>query len=159
MIKLGEEQQVTTPDGRVWTLARLELRVVRAWREYVTKQVGDPFATVERYLGKLADEHLLPLLKEAEGIKRQLTCFGMGCPLSQQYLGTEEGVGHLVGLLLKKRHPGHTEEDAFEVAQEVNRRLEETLAVAGGELPPNAGRPAPGEGSRAESTGGNCTVG
>ena len=66
MLKLGEKQTIQTPDGRDWTLGRLELRVVRAWKEYVSGQVGDPFEVVERFVGKISDEHLLPLLREAQ---------------------------------------------------------------------------------------------
>lgn len=158
MLKLGEEQTVTTPDGRTWTLSRLELRHVRAFREYVVKAEGDPFEVVERFLGKLADSELMPLLKEAEKVRDQLRAFSMGCPLAQRHLGTEEGLSMLVGALLKKRHPDATEEDAFGVAVEVNRRLDEVLKAAQGELPPNGDGRVSQEASPAASTGGKSTA-
>ena len=160
MLKLGEQQTVVTPDGKAWTLGRLELRIVRAWKEYVAGQVGDPFEVVERFVGKVADSHLVVMLKEAEAVRDQLRCFSMGCMLSQKYLGTEEGLTHFVGLLLRKAHPKVTEEDTYSVALEVNRQLEEVLKKAAGELPPNAAGPvSPEADGRASSTGGNSTGG
>jgi hypothetical protein len=159
MLKLGEKQTITTPDGRSWTLGRLELRVVRQWKEWVAARVGDPFETVERFLGMVGDDRLMPMLRDAEKIRDQLRCFSMGCELSQRHLATEEGLAHFVGLLLKGAHPAITEEDVFAVAVEVNNRLAEVLQTAAGELPPNAGGPAPAVDGRASSTGGNSIAG
>lgn len=156
MLKLGEEQVIQTPDGREWTLSRMELKVIRAWREYVQKREGDPFTIVDRYLGRVKDELLMPLLKDGEEVKHQLACFSLGCPLSQRHIATEEGLSYLVGLLLKKAHPQATEEDAYAVADAVNRRLAEVLETAGGEVPPNAAAPAAA--SRGDSTGGKSTA-
>lgn len=143
MLKLGEEQEIQTPDGRRWRLSRLELRHVRAFREWVETRIGDPFQVVERFLGKLDDSQLMPLLKEAEQVKHQLRAFSMGCPLAIEHLGTEEGVTYLVSLLLARHHHPVVEEDAWEVALEVDRRRAEVLERAQGKLPPNAEAPAP----------------
>ncbi|HEX5272707.1 MAG TPA: hypothetical protein VFW33_19555 [Gemmataceae bacterium] len=162
MLKLGEEQQIQTPDGREWTLGRLELRTVRAWRDYIRKQIGDPFATVDRYLGKVKDELLMPLLKEAEEVKRQLACFGMGTPLSWQFLVSEEGGAVLVGLLLKKAHPNATEDEVFEVSLAVAKKMAEVLEKAGGTVPPNAAAPAAesrGDSIGGKFSGGSCSGG
>lgn len=156
MLKLGEEQTIQTPDGREWTLGRLDLKVIRAWREYVQKREGDPFAVVDRYLGKIKDELLMPMLKDAEEVKKQLACFGFGSPLSQKYVATEEGLTVLTGLLLKKAHPTASEEDAFAVADAFSARVAEVLETAGGTVPPNAAAPAPE--SRGDSTGGKSTA-
>lgn len=159
MLKLGEKQTITLPDGRSFTLGRLELRVVRQWREWVAMRVGDPFDLVERFLGKVGDERLMPLLKDAEKVRDQLRCFSMGCELSQRHLATEEGLAYFVGLLLQGAHPKVTEEDIFAVAVEVNNRLAEVLSRAAGELPPNDGGPVPAVDGRASSTGGSCSAG
>lgn len=159
MLQLGDVQQVTTPDGRQWELSRLELRHIRAFRDWIKSRVGDPYATVDRFLGKIGDEQLIDMLREAEKVAFQLRNFSMACPLALEHLQTEEGLAFVVGLLLRDRHATHTEADAWQVAQAIERRLAEVLEKAQGALP-NGGSPAePATASPGESTGCGSTPG
>jgi hypothetical protein len=141
MLKLGEEQIIETADGRSWRLGRLELRVVRAFRDWISHRVGDPFAIVERFLGKIGDAALMPYFKEAQDVRDDLTGFSLATKTAGRFLATEEGMAKLVALLLEPAHGKVSEEDAFLVAQAVATKLEAVLSTASGSVP-NAQAPA-----------------
>jgi len=159
LLNLGREQQITTADGRAWTLGRLELRHIRAWRDWIKSQLGDPLEVVERMAAVMEDESVLPLLREAEETRRQLESFSLGCPLAQRFLDSEEGAAQLVWHMLREAHPKADLEDAFAVAQVLAANMNEVLDTAAGSVPNGDGRggPAPSTGMR--STAGSCTAG
>lgn len=160
MFDRGQEQQITTPDGQVWTLSRLELRHIRAWRDWIKSQLGDPLAVVERMAAVMEDESVMPLLREAEGVRRDLESFSLGCLLAQRFMASEEGGAQLVWQLLRPAHPQATLEDAFAVAQVLGKQMAEAMDRASGSVPNGEGReasPAPSTGTR--STAGSCTAG
>ncbi len=158
MISWGEVQNLTTEDGRQWTLDRLEIRLIREFRDWIKVREGDPFALVERFQGKMSDEALMPFFKEAKAIQDDLRAFTLASPLAQKHMATEEGIACLAKLLLKKHHPAATEEDAFLVGQAMGKRMAEVLERAQGS-PPNGESPAGGDAQGRASTGGDFTGG
>lgn len=138
----GQERAITTPDGREWTLGRLEVRLVRAFGVWVAKQEGDPFMYVERYLGKISEAAIMPYFKEAEDTARQLKAFSLACPVARKHLSREEGVAEFYRLLLSAKHPSVTEEDALYVAINDKASLAEAIEHAEGSPPKNAAPPA-----------------
>jgi len=146
MLDFGREQEVVLDDGRRFVLGRLRVRVLRAWRDWVAEQVGDPFADVDRLLGRAPDDEVRALLKVAIDTRDQLRYFSLACPLAQRFLGTELGGAKLFQLLLV-RPEAPTEEDGLDVAFHLFRanRVAEVLRAAQGEgQRPNGGGASPG---------------
>lgn len=149
MISFGEPQKVKVklPDGtfREWTVGRVEIRVIRAFRDWIAERLGDPFAAAERWVDKLPPEQAVLMVREAEQTRDQLASFSLGCPLARRFLATEEGQAVLFQLLLEPAHPDVTEEEAWRVAQALGEKAAEVLAKASGEAgaaPKNAQHPA-----------------
>lgn len=128
MFNPGSETPITLPDGRTFTLGRLEVRHIRALRDFVAAREGDPFELAERFLGKIPQEESLRMIREAEEIKKQLRCFSLACPLAQKHLATEEGLAFLLLQLLRGHHPQATESEALAVGLYLSQ-TEETAAV------------------------------
>lgn len=139
MLSLGKETTVEAL-GRTWRLGRLELRVIREFRDWIAAKVGDPFAKVERVLKFLDKEEGLKRIKEAESIADQLEGFSLQCPLAIQYRQTEEGMAILFRGMLRQHHPDVTDEQAFAVLQAAGEKSQGIVADAQGNLP-NAGQP------------------
>lgn len=138
----GQERVITTPDGKEWTLGRLELRLVRAFGVWVAKREGDPFAIVDRYLGKIGEEALMPHFKEAKDTAAQLKAFSLATPVASKHLATEEGIAELYRLLLSARHPTVSSEEALYVALNDDATLAEAVEHAEGSPAKNAADPA-----------------
>jgi hypothetical protein len=131
----GAEQFITTPDGKKWKLSRLEIRIIRQFRDWIASCEGDPFELVDRYIGKLPDTDIREMMNEAKATWDQLKNFSIGSPLSIKYMQTEEGVFQLVRLLLLENHPGVSDADVFAVTKEVSSRMGEVLETAQGSAP------------------------
>jgi hypothetical protein len=148
MYNPGVEQTISLPDGRVFTLGRLTVGVLRSWRDWIANRVGDPFAYVEKWLGKIPEAESLRQLREAEEVRDQLRYFSLGAPLAARMLGTEEGGAQLLYLLLKAsgKHPNATEDDGLALVLHLaaQQQLGPTLLLAegtdkvGNPLPPAA---------------------
>jgi hypothetical protein len=134
----GQERALTTPDGRAWTLGRLELRLIRSFGEWVKKREGDPFAVIDRYLGKISDDKLMPFFKEARDTQAQLCAFSLATPVASKHLATEEGIAELYRLLLSSHHPKVTSEEALYVALNDEATLAEAIQTAEGSPAKNA---------------------
>ena len=147
---LGREQVVTEADGKTrWTLSVLGPRVIFGFRDWISEQIGDPFAEAERFADKLPAADVLAMVKEAKAVKDQLAGFSIACHLAQQYLKTELGSGMLFKLLLELHHPDVTLEQAFVVlrrfgelklAEGKDGSVASALATATGSVP--NGQPA-----------------
>lgn len=143
----GREQEVTAPDGSRWRLGRLELSRLFAWRDWIARQIGDPYdhaeALIKRFGDVLPREEQIALVKEARATALELQGFSMGSPLAQRFLRSEEGLARLVHGLLLAAQPQATLDDAYAVVQALGTELDATLAKASGEAPgPNAAAPA-----------------
>lgn len=135
--------------------------MLRALKDWITEGVGDPFETVERYLGRVPEAETVRQLKEAEDIRDQLRFFSLACPLAQRAMATEEGAAKLFHLLLLEKDPKATEEDAFEVATHLNQEEQAAAVVAaaqGGTRSSAEGNAQPA-GSGPESAGETSTGG
>lgn len=145
MFNPGAEQQIDLDDGRAFTIGRLEVRHLRAFKEWVAQQEGDPFEVVEKFLGRVPEAESLRQLKEAEQVRDCLKHFSLACPLAQRYLATEEGGARFLRPLLRPAGGKEaTEDDALAVYLHMARRgLAEALERAQGEGPAgNAPAPA-----------------
>lgn len=140
VLQLGKETTIQAL-GKTWTIGRLELRVVREFRDWLKDRLVDPLAIGEQYFRLLPPEEQLARVKEAEAIGRDLKGFSLQCDLARKALATEEGAAKLVQLLLQAHHPDVTMDEAFLVCQEAGPQLERAMASASGSLP-NAETPA-----------------
>lgn len=143
----GSEQEVTLADGRSFTLGRLTVAVLRKFKTWLAGEVGDPFADVERWLGRVSAEESARQLREAEGLRDQLRYFSFATPVAQKALASEEGLAKVFWLLLQARHPQATEEDGLAVALHLVEagRVAAALREAQG-LPEAGGGPGDGDG-------------
>lgn len=143
MHNFGKETTVQA-HGRSWKLARLDLGVIRGFRDWVREQLGDYGAVAERFIDKLPADKAMQLVKDVSEVEKQLRGFTLQCPIAQQYLATESGAAKLVHLLLVKHQPEATEDDAFAIVVELGQEeLRKKLEEAKGEVPGgNAGAPA-----------------
>src|SRR5262249_4996521 len=141
MLQLGKDTQIQA-NGKLYTIARLELRIVRKFKEWVESIVGDPFAQInDKYFDLLPKEEQLALLKQAKQDKDDLACFSLNGPLARRFLQKEEGIAMFGRLMLEKHHPGISEEEAFDVWLAVGEAaMNKALASAAGEQVGNAGR-------------------
>lgn len=133
MFNPGSEQTVQLPGGKAVRLGKLRLKVLRAWRDWVAEQVGDPFADAERLMGRAPDATVNAAIRRGEDLRDQLRFFSLGCPLAQQAVNTEEGAARLVHLLMLEKDPRASEEDAFEVVIHLSARVAEVLKKAQGD--------------------------
>lgn len=135
MLSLGQESTVEAL-GRTWRLSRLELRVIREFRDWIKQREGDPFARCDgKWFDKLPAEEQVRRVKEAESVAEQLRCFTLQCELAKKWTATEEGIGKLGQLMLREYQPGVTEEQAFAIFQEVGGQMQKAMAEAAGEMP------------------------
>ena len=158
MINFGSEQTVTIGE-KPYRLGKLRLRHIRAFRDWVAAQIGDPFAAIERFVDKLPGEQALALIKEAEQTKRDLESFRLLCPLGQRFLFTEEGLRMITGMLLEQHHPDASEDEIEEVVEVLASRMVEALTTAMGSVPNEEGpgaqdRPAASTGTQFTSASG-----
>src|SRR4051812_38697008 len=100
MFSTGQEQTVSLPDGRAFTLGRLTVGVIRQFKEWCAAQVGDPFDLVDRFLGRAPDADVSRLLRDAEETRDSLRYFSLACPVARRAIATEQGLAKLMGLLL-----------------------------------------------------------
>lgn len=154
MINFGSEQ-VVQAGGKSYRLDKLRLKHIRAFRDWVSSQVGDPFAEAERFIGSLPPAEATKLIAEARLLRDQLQSFSMFGELGLRFLMTEEGVWRVSQLLLQRYHCGGTEkmteDEIDDVAEVVADRIVDVLRKAMGQLPNGQG-PA-GETPPAASTG------
>ncbi len=136
MLQLGQDTSVKAL-GKEWTISRLELRIVRAFKEYVAGIVGDPYAQInDRLFDLLPQEEQLAMLRQAKQDKEDLACFSLNGPLAKRFLQMEEGIAVFGQLMLKKHHPDITQEEAFDVWLSVGQeQMNKALASAAGEAP------------------------
>lgn len=139
MYNPGQEQTVTTPDGKTWRLARLELRLIREFRDWISQRIGDPFETVDKYIDKLPADQSMQMIREAESKRDQLRSFSLGCDLAKQALATEEGQAELMRLLLLRHQPKATGEDGLAVVVALGEKLSDALEKASGDVPEGNG--------------------
>jgi len=134
MLQLGQDTKVNAL-GKEYTISRLELRIVRAFKEYVAGIVGDPYAQInDRLFDLLPKEEQLAMLRQAKQDKDDLACFSLNCPLAKRFLQMEEGIAVFGQLMLKKHHPDVTQEEAFDVWLSVGQKeLNKAIATAAGE--------------------------
>lgn len=159
MLELGKESPVEV-DGKTWILGRMELSIIRGFRDWIKAQIGDPFDKVERVLKFIDKDEALARIKAAEAIRDQLEGFSLQTPLAKEWMGSELGMTELIRLLLQKRHPGTTSEEAFQLLMAMGGQLTaETLQQAQGSVPNGVARSgADRPGRQASSTGTLSTV-
>jgi hypothetical protein len=135
VISFGEEQQITTADGRVWTLDKMRHRHTKAFCAWITAKIGDPFETASRFIKELPATESVRLIKEAESVRDQLRNFNALGPLGMQHLMSEDGLVFFVRQLLLRKHPGISDDEVEDVAEIVARQLVSILEKAAGTIP------------------------
>jgi hypothetical protein len=140
VLQLGQDTTITAL-GKEWTISRLELRIVRAFKEYVASIVGDPYSQIDdRLFDLLPREEQLVMLRQAKQDKEDLACFSLNSALAKRFLQMEEGIAVFGQLMLKKHHPDVTLDEAFDVWMAVGQKqMQEALNRAAGESGGNAG--------------------
>lgn len=139
MLDLGKESVVEAL-GESWKMGRLELRVIRGFRNWIRERIGDPYAAVERFLKVLPQDMLLARLKQADAIAEELDRFSMSSPLAAKWMQTEEGAVKLAQLLFLSNHPDLTEEQAFQILQENPEGVATAIKAATGRMPGGNGQ-------------------
>lgn len=156
MLNLGKETKVRAL-GREWTFSRVTLGRIREFKAWVKWAVGDPFAVVERFAGRLSETEVARMVKEAEATVKDLESFTLGSPLAQKWMRTEEGAAELARILLAEHHPDIDADSAFAVLSELGgNALAKAVADGSGHLP---AKNVAGPDGRAESTGTPSTAG
>lgn len=150
MFSPGQEQTVIV-DGRAYPLGKLRVRVLRAWREWIAERIGDPFADVERFIGRVPEAETARQLREAELLRDGLRYFSLGAPVAQRFLNTEEGMTQLVLLLLREKNAKATEDDAGAVVMHWLKEAQAAEAIARAQGTDS--RPIAGEGAEGNAAG------
>lgn len=132
-------------EGKRYTFARLERRVIVEFRDWIAEQIGDPFADVERLIDKLPPEEAKTMIREAKETCDQLRSWSIGCPLAQRFLRTELGLGQLAYLQLRDHHPDITPDEALRVVLALGIRAVATTIQKTSGTPPGKNVPAPAE--------------
>lgn len=161
MLELGKVTKVKVL-GKDWTVSRLELRVIDAWREYLVECVGDPFADCDRpWFDKLPDAEKVARIKAAEKVADQLKAhkFTINCEVSQQAMQTEKGAARFGRLMLEEHHPEIDDDTAFQVWLAIGPELDKVMRRAQGRVPGgNGAAPAtPGDAAGLSLIGGSST--
>lgn len=133
--------------GKEWTLSRLELHIIEAYRDWIAEQVDVQklFDRAERFADKLpaiaAKEY-----EEAKEIEKQLECFSLSCPLAKRFLTPDDpksaslaGVVKFYHLLLQEHHPDLTPVDVQAIILAAGKQLAPAVAKAEGKVPEVAG--------------------
>lgn len=127
MLQVGIETRVPAL-GREWIFSRVEMRLIEEFRDWIASRIGDPFAAVERFAGKLPDDQVIALFREAEAVRDGLASFSIGNALSQRFISTELGAARITYLLLRTAHQDITPETAFQVFLAIgSEKLSEAL--------------------------------
>lgn len=135
MLNLGQEQTV---HGR--KLGRLTVAILRAWRDWIAEQIGDPFAEIDRVKAYLPSEEIVKRVKEAEATLKDLKQFSLGTATARKWIGNEIGQAKLFQLLMGGKA---TEDDGLALVMEIGAEAAaEALAAAQGEAEGNGGDPA-----------------
>ena len=144
MLSLGKETPVRFYDEhgavvRVLIIGRLEHGVIKAFRDWVAEQVGDPYKEAERFIDKVSPEEGKRMLAEARAKQDQLESFSLESPLARRFLSTEMGMTKLLHLLLLLKQPDATSADAFAVLTELGSDgTQKALENGAGTIPKNA---------------------
>lgn len=144
MLRLGKVSEAQAL-GKTWKVSRLELRIVRAFRDWISDRVKRKFDRVDKYFDKLPPEEQVAHQRLESATYDQLDSFSITCPLAQDYLRTEEGMAHFAWLLLREHHPDVTEDEALSVWLELADagQTQEILVNAQGRLPSSGNPVAP----------------
>ena len=158
-IVFGREQTIRF-DGREYTLDKLRNRHLLAIVKKIKDNYGDLLAPAERFQDKLESADLKDVIREAVAFGRRLDGMYFGDPLVEEYARSPEGSWHLVSLLLSKHHPGISEDEIDDVADEIKRSEKEaaTVATATGSVPNEPEAPSSGAGQAKQSTGGRSAT-
>ncbi len=114
----------------------MRIHQIRAFRDWIAERIGDPFATVERFLPRLPSSDAMKMIKEAEVVRDDLQSFGLGTALFQRFIKTEEGASFLIKQMLEKHHGGATIDDALAIAMALGeQKMSEVLVKAAGSVP------------------------
>jgi len=134
VLSLGKETRIAAL-GRSWKVGRLELHVIKGFRDWIAERIGDPYEPAMRLLNLVPPAEGMKLVNEARAVEKQLQCFSMQSALAKEHLATEEGVARLFYLLLQANHPDVSEEEAFQVVQALGVETQRVLRNAEGSLP------------------------
>lgn len=112
MFSTGQEQTIEVPGGKTYRLRRLTVGALRKWFDWVAAQAGDPFATVERFLGRIPDEALKEEFKAACSVRDDLRFPSLATDTHRRALGTEAGACALVRQILDG---AYTDDDVLDL--------------------------------------------
>lgn len=128
-------EQVIEALGRRWTLSRWDRSIWRDLLEWAKPRVPDPVATAKRMMEALPEKHHADIVSAALELTQQP--LGIEHPGVQAVVWSMEGMAKLCHLLLRKHHPGVTEDEAWDVAQEVGaQEMKRKMERAEGKVPP-----------------------
>jgi hypothetical protein len=138
MINLGKSATHVV-DGKIYKTSRLTVGIIAKLKDWVSEQIGDPFATAKIFVGSGVDKETIDrLIKEGQQVKQDLESFNLNGPLAMKYLGTELGATKVFQLLLEEAHPGITMDEALKVVMELTpEQRDKTISDATGDLPKN----------------------
>jgi len=118
--------------GKVWTLSRISLVMVRTFRDWIKNQLSDPLGPVAKIFDLLPVEEQIARVKDAERIGNELRCFSMQSKLAQEYLHKEEGQAMWAKLWLQEHHPDIDEVTAFAIFIDAGPEIAKAFEVTVG---------------------------
>lgn len=134
MFDPGRETPLSA-NGKTYTVSRLTVEAVLAFRDWVREQTGDPFADLLRCMDKLPADFAKEQYVEAKALRDQLECFSLQTPLAQKWMQTETGIAEFMRIMLAAKHPGITANEAFQVVMAAGKdKMKATIDKAQGQL-------------------------
>lgn len=139
--------------GRSWTFSRWTLTILDDFLTWARTQIPDPLDLATRHVEKMMVEeekisnkallaHRNKIKDElvTGAIKQAASYLDFGSPQVQSLLHSPLGGSHLLMLLLKAHQPDVTEEDAFQIIQEIgDQKLQHIMDVTTGKVAPSLG--------------------
>lgn len=120
-------EQIITVGGKEYKLSRLRRKEWREWHEWAVQLLPNLLevlaASIEKY-----PANLQPLMA-SEAVQM------VNVPVERrtaELMDTPSGWAKLVGLLLRENHPGITDDEAWDVAAEMQSQMWDILAKAEG---------------------------
>jgi len=128
--------------GKRLKASRLKLSITRQFVAWVKPQLGDPMLRLKSVVKDLPESVALEAYRDAKREAEEIEALDWNSTAVLRFRGTEQGVCHLLWLMLKVHHPGITEDQVNDIAGVIgDDKVLEIMAVANGQ-DPNAVREA-----------------
>lgn len=120
--------------GRTWRAGRATRAVWDAFLAWARPRIPDPLEVGRKALALYPEGQHAAIVRLA--MEEAQAYLSIGSPQVMRALGSLEGMGHMLWLLLRPNHPGITEDEAFDIVMDLGlEKFRQTLEATGGKVP------------------------